>query len=169
MEIGEKLINFKLKSIDDSYIDSQNIDSNKKLVVFFTCNHCPYVHAYEKRIINLQKKHSETCVFVGINSNNDIQYPEDSFEKMKSRYKKVNYNFFYLKDEDQIVAKAFGATHTPHFFVFDQEKVLIYKGKLDDNWNDETKVKIKYLEDVIASNDLVHDDTFPVGCTIKWR
>ncbi|HIC76917.1 MAG TPA: thioredoxin family protein [Candidatus Dadabacteria bacterium] len=169
MELGEKLVNFRLKSTDDTYFDSNDISPDKKLIIFFTCNHCPYVHAYEKRIINLQKKYSETCIFVGINSNDGIQYPEDSFEKMKTRYKKMNYNFFYLRDEDQVVAKTFGATHTPHFFVFNKKRVLIYRGKLDDNWNDETKVKIKYLENSIISNDSILNDTFPVGCTIKWR
>ncbi len=170
MELNEKLIDFRLKSTDDTYFDSKDVDLDKKLVVFFTCNHCPYVHAYETRIINLQQKYSETCIFVGINSNDDIRYPEDNFDKMKYRYKEMKYNFTYLRDQDQTVASAFDATHTPHFFVFNHERTLIYKGKLDDNWNDESGVTTKYLEDVLAySGERPPHDTLPVGCTIKWR
>jgi len=170
MELKEKLIDFRLKSTDDKYFDSRDVDLDKKLVVFFTCNHCPYVHAYETRIINLQQQYSETCIFVGINSNDDVRYPEDSFDKMKYRHKEMKYNFIYLRDEDQAAALAFGATHTPHFFVFNHERTLIYKGKLDDSWNDESGVTTKYLEDVLAySGECSPYDTLPVGCTIKWR
>ena len=168
MNIGESFYHFILKSTDDELFNSKLIDKEKKVVVFFTCNHCPYVHAYEERIISLQDKFLDSVQFVGINSNNETTYPEDSFDKMKARSNENNYNFPYLRDDAQITAKAFNATHTPHFFLFDTKRILIYKGKLDDNWNDASNVKKNYLEDAIELNNDILIDTLPVGCSIKW-
>jgi len=168
MNLGEKIIDFNLFGVDGSYFSVSNIDNEKKIVVFFTCNHCPYVHAYEKRIMNLQNKYAESVQFIGINSNDDKKYPEDSFEKMKERSNIRGYNFPYLHDSDQKIAKSYDASHTPHFFVF-SKKILIYKGKFDDNWSDKSKVAKTYLEDSIKNTSFNPQDTFPVGCTIKWR
>ena len=96
MNLGEKIIDFNLFGVDDSYFSVGSIDNEKKIVVFFTCNHCPYVQAYEKRIMNLQNKYAESVQFTGINSNDDKKYPEDSFEKMKERSNIRGYNFPYL-------------------------------------------------------------------------
>ena len=168
MNLGEKIIDFNLFGVDGSYFSVSNIDNEKKIVVFFTCNHCPYVHAYEKRIMNLQNKYAESVQFIGINSNDDKKYPEDSFEKMKERSNIRGYNFPYLHDTDQKIAKLYDASHTPHFFVF-SKKILIYKGKFDDNWSDKSKVAKTYLEYSIKNTSFNPQDTFPVGCTIKWR
>ena len=168
MELGEKLIDFRLLGADDSYFDTKKIRKQKKIVVFFTCNHCPYVHAYESRIIQMQEDFNHIVQFVGINSNDDTRYPEDSFENMKKRSSAVGYNFPYLRDSSQEIAKVYGASHTPHFYLFNQDRSLIYKGKLDDNWEDECDVKIQYLKEGIKNKDSVPRDTFPVGCSIKW-
>ena len=110
MNLGEKIIDFNLFGVDGSYFSVSNIDNEKKIVVFFTCNHCPYVHAYEKRIMNLQNKYAESVQFIGINSNDDKKYPEDSFEKMKERSNIRGYNFPYLHDTDQKIAKLYDAS-----------------------------------------------------------
>lgn len=168
MNLGDKLIDFSLLGVDDLFFNSLDIDSKKKVAIFFTCNHCPYVHAYEKRIIKLQKSYADIVQFVGINSNDDVKYPEDSYDNMKKRSKANNFNFIYVRDSDQEVAKIYNASHTPQFFLFNQNKILIYKGKLDDNWEDEDKVKNSYLEDAIKNPKYTSRDTFPVGCSIKW-
>lgn len=167
MNLGEKIINFNLLGVDDSYHNLDGI-SNKKIVVFFTCNHCPYVHAYENRIIKMQEDFIDTVYFIGINSNDDNKYPEDSFENMKIRSNKKKYNFLYLRDDNQEVAKLYQATHTPHFFLFGTNKTLIYKGKFDDSWDDEASVNQNYLKDAIQNKNIKLADTFPVGCSIKW-
>ena len=170
MNVGANFYHFILKSTDNKLFNSKLIDKEKKVVVFFTCNHCPYVHAYEERIITLQEKFIDSVQFVGINSNNEITYPEDSFDKMRTRYYEKNYNFPYLLDDTQKTAKAFNATHTPHFFLFNAKRILTYKGKLDDNWDDALNVKKNYLKDAIELNDdsISIIDTLPVGCSIKW-
>ena len=170
MNVGANFYHFILKSTDDALFNSKLIHKEKKVVVFFTCNHCPYVHAYEERIITLQEKFIDSVQFVGINSNNEITYPEDSFDKMRIRYYEKNYNFPYLRDDSQKTAKAFNATHTPHFFLFNAKRILTYKGKLDDNWDDPSNVKKNYLKDAIELNDdsISIIDTLPVGCSIKW-
>ncbi|NSW88575.1 thioredoxin family protein [bacterium] len=168
MELGDRFIDFNLLGVDDKFCDSTMLSNKKKIVVFFTCNHCPYVHAYEERIISLQKDFLETVDFIGINSNDDKTYPEDSFEKMQTRSAENNFNFMYLRDPKQEIALSYGATHTPHFFLFNKERILVYKGKLDDNWSDVDKVKKRYLKDAILDDEFKPEDTFPVGCTIKW-
>ena len=111
--------------------------------------------------------------FVAINSNDDVKYPDDSFEEMKKRAALKKFNFPYLRDETQEVAKAFGATHTPQIFLFDKKRKLKYEGKIDDNWHEPDKVKSKYLRDaileVLDENEVSVPETFSIGCTIKWK
>ena len=168
MNLGDQLIDFNLIGVDGNHFDTKNLSFEKKIVIFFTCNHCPYVHAYEKRIMDLQKDFEDRVYFIGINSNEDKNYPEDSYENMKIRSKKNNFNFLYLRDGDQRIAKLYNATHTPHFFLFNNNRTLVYKGKLDDNWQNEDKVKKRYLREAISDDKFKPVDTFPVGCTIKW-
>ena len=97
----------------------------KLLVVIFSCNHCPYVVAYEDRMIAIQDDYASKGVrLIAINSNDAVKYPDDSFEKMKVRAREKGYNFPYLHDADQSVARAFGATNTPHVFVLDEKRAL---------------------------------------------
>ena len=110
---------------------------------------------------------------VAINSNDDKSYPEDSFEEMKKRSDEKNFNFVYLRDETQEVAKAYDATHTPEIFLFDEERKLIFHGKIDDNWQDEKNAQTKYLRNAIdeylAGEEISVPETFTIGCTIKWK
>ena len=175
MKTGTKAPDFKaLPATDGKKYGLSDFASNKVLVVVFSCNHCPYVQAYEDRMMELQKEFkSQGVQFIAINSNDDTNYPDDSFENMVKRAKERNFNFVYLRDESQNVAKAYGATHTPHLFVFDAGRKLAYTGKIDDNWQEPGKVTRQFLRD--ALNALVQGkkpaeaETFAIGCTIKWK
>jgi len=165
---------FSLKGTDGKTYSLASFKDAKGLVVVFTCNHCPYARAYESRIITLQKDFAAKGVrFVAINSNDDIGYPDDSFENMVKRAKEKSFNFPYLRDDTQQVARAYGATHTPHLFVFGPDRRLAYTGKIDDNWENPPAVKQQYLRDaldaIVAGKAPPKPETFAIGCTIKWR
>lgn len=175
LKIGDKLPEFNLKNIDGNYYSANDLSSNiQALIVIFSCNHCPYVKAYEDRIIAIQKDYSEQGVkVIAINSNDDTNYPEDSFEEMIKRSKQKNFNFLYLRDDSQEVAKSFGATHTPEVFLFNKEQKLVYHGKIDDNWQNPDEVKTHYLrialEECLSGKEIQFPETYSIGCTIKWK
>jgi peroxiredoxin len=132
------------------------------------------VQAYEERIIAIQNEFEKDGLqVVAINSNDDVKYPDDSFEEMQKRAEDKKFNFPYLRDETQDVAKAYGATHTPQIFLFDEKRKLKYEGKIDDNWQEPEKVKSKYLRDaiteVLSGKEVSVPETFSIGCTIKWK
>ena len=144
------------------------------IVVIFTCNHCPYAQAYEERIIDLAEEFDEEGVQFGlINSNDAEKYPEDSFDQMKVRHDELGFPFPYCFDESQEVAQDFGALCTPHCFVFDHKRVLKYKGRIDDNWENPEQVTEHNLYDAIDA--LVEGEEPPnhevnaIGCSIKWK
>jgi len=144
------------------------------LIVVFSCNHCPYVQAYEDRMIALQRKYGPRGVqLVAINSNETAGYPDDNYEGMVARAALKGLNFPYLRDEDQTAADAFGATHTPQFFLFDKSRTLRYSGKFDDNWKEPAAVKERFLEDainaVLNGKEVTLPETMSIGCTIKWK
>ncbi len=171
--IGAPLPRFSgLKGVDGK----PHSDSEYKqalLVVVFSCNHCPYVQAYEERMIDFQRAYSAKGVrLVAINSNEEKNYPEDGFDEMVKRAGERKFNFPYLRDADQSVADAFGATHTPQFFVFNKERKLRYSGKLDDNWKEPGDAREHYLRDAVdallAGEPVKVAETHSIGCTIKW-
>ncbi|MFH1671133.1 MAG: thioredoxin family protein [Patescibacteria group bacterium] len=173
LAIGDPLPAFSLPATDGMTVDTSMIKDHV-LVVIFTCNHCPYAQAYEDRFIDLAEHFDEEGVqFVLINSNDAENFPEDSFEMMKELHDEKGYPFPYCFDESQEVAKAFGALCTPHCFVFDIDRNLRYKGRVDDNWENPNKVKDHNLRDAISA--LVEGDELPVeeanaiGCSIKWK
>lgn len=174
LRIGERMPLFTgLKGVDGKTYRSADFKDNL-LVVVFSCNHCPYVQAYEQRMIDFQKEYEEKGLrLVAINSNDTANYPDDSFEAMVQRAKDRRFNFPYLRDEKQYVAEEFGATHTPQFFLFDKERVLRYSGKMDDNWKEPGSVKASYLRDaveaVLAGRGVPVAESFSIGCTIKWK
>ncbi|MBI4167584.1 MAG: thioredoxin family protein [Candidatus Aenigmarchaeota archaeon] len=174
LKINDSVVGFELKGVDDMMYSISEFAGKKILIVIFTCNHCPYAKAYQDRIIAVQKDYSMKGVqAIAINSNDDSKYTEDSFEGMKMRSKEKGFNFPYLRDESQDVARDYGAKATPHVFVFDSARKLRYAGAIDDNWENESAVKQKYLRnalDAILSNkDVETKETMPVGCTIKWK
>ncbi|MCH8169549.1 MAG: thioredoxin family protein [Bacteroidetes bacterium] len=174
LKIGSILPKFNLIGVDNKQYSNDYFADYKILVVIFSCNHCPYVQAYEERVKAVVDDYKNKGVgLVAINSNDDTGYPEDSFENMKVRAKEKNFNFPYLRDEIQDTAKAFGATHTPEIFVFDSKKELRYHGKMDDNWQEENKVANTYLRDaldeLLEGKEISVPETYSIGCTIKWK
>jgi len=173
LNIGDAMPAFSLPATDGTTADSSLI-RDPVVAIIFTCNHCPYAQAYEDRIVELAKDFDqEGAQFVLINSNDAENYPEDSFENMKVKHDEKAYPFPYCFDESQEVAKAYGALCTPHCFVFDSERNLQYKGRIDDNWEDSSAVTDKSLHDALRA--LVGGNTPPVqeanalGCSIKWK
>lgn len=174
MKLGDKAADFSLKGVDGKTHALSSYKDAKALVVVFSCNHCPYVQAYEGRLVELQEEFGpKGAQVVAINSNDDRGYPEDSFDKMVARAKDQGYNFPYLRDDSQQVARAYGATHTPHLFVFDADRRLAYTGKIDDNWQDAQAAKQRFLrdalEDLLSGKKPRLAETHAIGCTIKWR
>ncbi len=175
IKINSVLPNFtNLKSTDGKTYGSDSFKDDPYMLVIFSCNHCPYVKAYEDRIIDFVNEYKEKgLATLYINSNEDQNYPEDSFDEMVKRANEKNFPFPYVRDEDQSVAKAFDATHTPEFFLFDKERRLRYNGRFDDNWREPDKVTRKYLKEAMDSllegKDVAEPEVHSIGCTIKWR
>jgi peroxiredoxin len=174
LKIGSEAPSFNLIAVDGKNYGLKSLSDREILVIIFSCNHCPYVQAYEDRIKAIQNDYFKKGVqVIAINSNDAAKYEEDSFENMKKRASEKIFNFPYLRDEEQSVARAFDASHTPEVFVFDKQRKLVYHGKIDDNWKEPEKVQNKYLRDVldeILSNEEVSvPETFSIGCTIKWK
>lgn len=174
LKIGSALPEFNLPAVDGKNYSHAAFVNNKILVVIFSCNHCPYVQAYEERIKYIKSDFNNKGVqVITISSNDAVKYPEDSFEQMKIRSDEKKFNFLYLYDEDQSVAKAFDATHTPEVFVFDESRNLAYHGKIDDNWQEPEKVKRRYLRDaldeILEGKTVSVPETYSIGCTIKWK
>jgi len=142
------------------------------VLVMFICNHCPYVKAYIPRLIALQKKYANDLCLLAICSNDAQAYSEDSFEAMTLAAQAWNLNFKYLHDEDQSVAKAYGAQRTPEIYLIDQQAICRYIGGIDDCYKDQTQVQDQPLqdaiEDLLASQPVRRDRTYAIGCTIKW-
>lgn len=174
LKIDSLLPQFNLLGTDGNSYSSEGFKNKNILIVIFSCNHCPYVQAYEERMIDLQKEFKDRGVqIVAINSNDDSKYPEDSFDEMKKRAVERKFNFPYLRDETQKIAKAFGASHTPQIFLFNKERKLKYEGKIDDNWQEPDRVQNHYLRDAITEvldeREVSIPETFSIGCTIKWK
>ena len=174
LKIDSRAPSFSLPSIDGKFYSLSTFAEKKILIVIFSCNHCPYVQAYEQRIMDLQSEFEKEGVqIIAINSNDDVKYPDDSFEEMNKRASERKFNFPYLRDETQEIAKVYGATHTPQTFLFDENRKLKYEGKIDDNWQEPAKVKSEYLKDaikeVLQGKEVSVPETFSIGCTIKWK
>jgi peroxiredoxin len=173
LKIGLMAPDFNLPATDGKKYSLNTFADKKALVIVFSCNHCPYVQAYEDRIIEIQKDYAKDVQVVAISSNEDENYPEDSFENMKARAELKKFNFPYLHDGTQNIAKAYGATHTPEIFLFDKERKLVFHGKIDDNWQEPQSVKSKYLrnaiDELLSRKQISVPETFTIGCTIKWR
>lgn len=174
LKIGSPAPDFNLPGVDGKNYLLESFKNSRALIVIFSCNHCPYVQAYEDRIIELQKNCKDKGVsIVAINSNDTANYPDDSFVHMVERAVKKSFNFPYLRDEEQTAASAYGATHTPEVFLFNKDRKLVYHGKIDDNWQEPDKVKNQYLknavDELLEGKEISVPETFSIGCTIKWK
>ena len=164
---------FTLPGVDGRDHSLADYRDARALVLVQSCNHCPYVQAWEGRLVAIQQDYLERNVrILAISSNDVASHPEDSFEEMQTRAREQRFNFDYLYDESQSVAQSLGSKRTPEVFVFDGDRRLVYHGSIDDD-RDETAVTAHYLRDaldaVLAGTAPPVADTPPVGCTVKWR
>jgi peroxiredoxin len=174
LQPGQKAIDFRLPSTEGKEYCLSDFDNFKYLVIFFTCNHCPYVIGSDEVTRATAEKYSSKGVgFAGINSNSENTYAEDSFPNMVRRMKKHNFPWVYLYDKSQEVAKSFGALRTPHFYVFDEERKLVYTGRGVDNPRDTSRMTVnnldKVLDELTNGKKISVQMTNPIGCNIKWE
>ncbi len=172
LALGEPAPYFDLKGTDGANHSLASFRASPVLVVIFSCNHCPYVKAYEDRMVAIQRDFASKGVqVVAINSNDEKAYPEDSFPDMVKRAKDKGFNFPYLRDESQTVVEAYGGVCTPHVFAFDSARRLRYRGRIDDS-RDPSKVTShdlrNALDDLTEGKEVRTPDTKPFGCSIKW-
>jgi len=173
-ELNSGIIDFSLKGIDEKIYTLSEFSGKKILVIIFMCNHCPYVKAVIGRFIKLQTKYRNKGVqLIGISPNDVTAYPEDSFGNMKLFAKNYSMNYPYLFDESQETAKKYEAVCTPDIYVYDEKKILKYRGRLDDSWKDESQVKSKDLEaaieQILDEKEISFEQIPSMGCSIKWK
>jgi peroxiredoxin len=176
-QIGDAIANFKLKNVDGRIISLSDFASSKGVIVVFTSNHCPFAKAYEDRLIQLNNKYaSQGFPVIAINPGDPGTHMDDSFEKMRERASSKGYNYPYLVDETQSIAKTFGAARTPQAYVISRNNgkfVLQYIGMIDDNPQDPAGATKFYVDEAVGNllggKPVVTMSTKPIGCAIKWK
>lgn len=173
LQIGEKAPDFELPATDGKTYRLSDFDDAPVLVIFFTCNHCPYVIGSDEVTRQTAEQFIPLGVkFVGINSNSSNTYPEDSFEHMVERIQTHQFPWLYLRDKPQEVALAYGALRTPHFYIFDRDRKLVYTGRGVDNPIETSKMTVNDLEralrEHLAGDSVSIPYTNPIGCNVKW-
>lgn len=176
--VGDAAPDFKLKNVDGKTVSLSDYKDAKGVIVIFTCNHCPYAVQYEDRIIALNKNlKSKGFPVVAINPNDASKYPDDNFDGMVKRAKDKGFTFPYLHDDTQDIAKAYGATRTPHVFLLqkgnDGKFKVAYIGAIDNDTENVNPDKTKYVENAVtalsAGKTPDPSSTKAIGCTIKWK
>ncbi len=172
--LGTPAVDFKLPGVDGKVYSPESFSEKNILVVIFMCNHCPYVKAVLQRLIGLQKETGPQGVqLVGINSNDTERYPDDSFENMQMIAKEKGINFPYLFDDSQETARAYDAVCTPDIYVYGPERKLLYRGRIDDDWENEEKVTRRDLKEaldcIVAQQEVSDEQISSMGCSIKWK
>jgi peroxiredoxin len=172
VKLGSDAPSFNLPDTNGNNISLDFFEA-ETLVVIFTCNHCPYAKAVEDRLVNLGNDYKGRTDFVLISSNDIVNYPADSPEKMAEKAKDKKYPFPYLFDETQEIAKAYSAVCTPDIFLYNKDRKLEYRGRLDDNWQQQhnvTREELKMAIDAVLSGNKIEFDQIPsIGCNIKWK
>ncbi|MEZ7495040.1 thioredoxin family protein [Leeuwenhoekiella aequorea] len=173
-EVGDIATDFSLKDVSGKQVSLSQFNDAKGFILVFMCNTCPFSIANEERILALDKKYKSVGFpVIGINPNNPVVSPGDSFESMQQRAKERNFTFPYLFDEEQQVYPQYGATKTPHVFILKKENGLVvkYMGAIDDSVRDSETVTEKYVENAINSllsdEDIKITSTKAIGCSIK--
>lgn len=174
LELGSKAIDFKLPATDGKTYRLKDFDRFPTLVLFFTCNHCPYViNSDDVTRQTVEQFKDQGVGFVGINSNSAHTYPEDSFDHMVARMQRHQFPWVYLYDATQDTARAYGALRTPHFFIFDRDRHLVYTGRGCDSPRDISRMKVNDLEralqEHLAGKPISVPLTNPIGCNVKWE
>jgi len=173
LEIGEQAIPFNLPATDGKNYRLEDFQDSRYLVVFFTCNHCPYVIGSDEVTRQTVLKFKDKGVrFVAINSNSKNTYAEDDFPHMVKRMEEFDFPWVYLYDESQEIALAYGALRTPHFYVFDSNRKLVYTGRAVDSPRDTSKMTVndleRALEELTSGKAISVPVTNPIGCNVKW-
>ena len=173
LALGSPAPAFGLPGVDGAEHTLADYAYADTLALVWSCNHCPYVQGWEERMMALQREYGDRGFkLVAVNSNDAERYPADSFEAMQERARECGFNFDYLFDADQSVARAYSPERTPEVFLFDRERRLVYHGAIDDSY-DETAVQQHHLRDVLDAllegREPPVRETPPVGCSVKWR
>jgi len=173
LETGASAPDFTLPATDGKSYSLADFKEDI-LVIFFTCNHCPYViGSDEVTRKTAQRFENQGVSFVGINSNSANTYEVDDFPHMVQRMDEHHFPWLYLYDESQDVALAYGALRTPHFYVFDQARKLVYTGRAVDQPRDESRITVndldRALEELTAGKEVSVPVTNPIGCNVKWE
>ena len=175
LPLGTQMPEFRLPNTEATLINSKELTPQKGYLVAFICNHCPFVIHIQDKMAEVFKKVQGLGIYAcAINSNDVVNYPEDSPEKMKETHQKLGYSFDYLFDESQEIAKQFDAACTPEFYLFDSQKKLVYRGQFDgsrpgndapitgeDLWSASSQLAL--------GNTISQDQTPSLGCNIKWK
>jgi peroxiredoxin len=174
LELGMPCPDFRLRSVDGKTSARDDFREKPVLVVLFICNHCPYVQAVEDRIIALNREYAPRGVqLVGICANDPTDYPDDRPERLLERWRRKGYGFPYLVDEGQDVARAFHAVCTPDIYVFDHDRRLAYHGRIDDDWQNPSRVTRRELaaalDALLAGRKPSPEQVHSIGCSIKWK
>lgn len=172
-ELGAPAPDFVLPGVDGVTYGLADFAAQPVLLVMFICNHCPYVQAVEERLIALAREVLPLgAAVLAINSNDTVSYPADSLPNMAARAKELGYPFPYLFDETQEVAHAFGAVCTPDFFLYDAQRTLRYRGRLDDSPRNPAAVRHRELREAIFAllngEPLAAVQHPSMGCSLKW-
>jgi peroxiredoxin len=172
-EVGDTARDFQLKNVDGKTVSLADYEGAKGYIVIFTCNTCPYSVMYEDRIIALHTKFADKGYpVIAINPNDEAKQPGDSFDKMIVRAKEKGFKFPYVLDKTQEIARTYGATNTPHVYVLNKERKVVYIGAIDHNSRDAASADKFYVEDAIKALENNKEPevskTKAIGCTIKW-
>lgn len=169
LQLGQHAPGFRLPATDGSFVSLADLQG--PVVVFFTCNHCPYVVGWEGRVHDLAREFQGRIRFVGINANDATRYPDDSFVRMQERAAK-GLPYLYLHDATQEIARAWGAQVTPEFFVLTADHALAYHGRLDASHNSPAQAgepELRHAIEAVLQGRTPHPAETPVqGCSIKW-
>jgi len=175
LEIGAKIpfADLKVEEVSGQMLTLKEVAREKGLLVNFSCNTCPWVARWEDRYNPIAKLAKENKIgMIALNPNSGYRNRGESMKDMQERARKSNYQFYYALDKDSRLAQAFGATHTPHIFLFDGDLKLVYRGAIDDNASSAKNVEQPYLKNAIkalgAGVEINPKTTKSLGCTIKW-
>ena len=174
LEIGEQAPDFTLPATDGNTYSLADFEDADVLVIFFTCNHCPYVLGSDEVTRRTAEKYADRGVkFVAINANSANTNPDDDFAHMVTRMAEQQFPWPYLYDQSQEVALAYGALRTPHFYVFDRARTLVYTGRGVDNPRETAKMTVNdldnALEELTTGKPISTPLTNPIGCNVKWE
>ena len=172
--LDSKIPHFELENVlDGQMYASSSLSNDKPSLIMVICNHCPYVIHYHEELKRMNSDFGDKIDFVAISSNDIINYPQDGPEQMKELFLKLGLSFPYLFDETQDIAKSYSAVCTPDIFLYDADRKLKYRGRLDDNWKEPegvTREELKMAIDATLSGNEIEFMQIPsMGCNIKWK